>query len=112
MFNQPDLHARQARWLALLSEFNFEVRHIKGKENKVADALSRRIHGLFEMNISREDSDLEERIRTAGIDDKNYIKITKELPNNTANSDKLDLISTRKGCYDLKTDFTYQIQQG
>jgi hypothetical protein len=46
LFSQPDLSARQTRWLAFLSEFDFEVRHIKGKENKVADALSRRVHGL------------------------------------------------------------------
>jgi hypothetical protein len=44
MFNQPNLNERKARWLAFLSEFDFKVRHIKGKENKVADALSRRIH--------------------------------------------------------------------
>jgi hypothetical protein len=53
LFNQPDLNVRHARWLAFLSEFDFEVRHIKGKENKVVDALSCRIHGLFEINISR-----------------------------------------------------------
>ena len=37
LFNQPDLNARKARWLAFLREFDFEVGHIKGKENKVAD---------------------------------------------------------------------------
>jgi hypothetical protein len=26
--------------MALLSEFDFEIKHIKGKENKVDDALS------------------------------------------------------------------------
>ena len=62
MFNQLDLNARQARWLAFLSEFDFEVRHIKGKENKVANALSRRIHGLIEINMSRAESDLEQII--------------------------------------------------
>jgi hypothetical protein len=102
MFNQPNLNARQARWLAFLSEFDFEVRHIKGKENKVADALSRRIHGLFEMNISRAESDLEERIRTTGIDDENYTKIMVELPNNTANSDKPDLSIDEKGLLRFK----------
>jgi len=40
LFSQQDLNARQARWLAFLSEFDFEIRHIKGKENKVTDALS------------------------------------------------------------------------
>ena len=40
LFDQPKLNARQARWMALLSEFDFKIKHIKGKENKVADALS------------------------------------------------------------------------
>jgi hypothetical protein len=75
LFNQPDLNARQARWLAFLSEFDFEVRHINGKENKVADALRRRVHGLFEINISTKKSDMEQRIRTIGINDGNYTKI-------------------------------------
>jgi hypothetical protein len=75
LFNQPDLNAREARWLDFLREFDFEVRHIKGKENKVADALSHIIHGLFKINISREESNLEQRIRMAGINDGNYTKI-------------------------------------
>ena len=41
LLDQPNLNARQARWLAFLSEYDFEIQHIKGKENKVADALSR-----------------------------------------------------------------------
>ena len=41
LFDQPKLNAKQARWMALLSEFDFEIKHIKGKENSVADALSR-----------------------------------------------------------------------
>ena len=41
LFDQLDLNARQARWLDFLSEYHFELKHIKGKENKVADALSR-----------------------------------------------------------------------
>ncbi len=43
MFDQPNINARKARWLATLSEFDFELRYIKGKENRVADALSRRV---------------------------------------------------------------------
>ena len=41
LFDQHNLNARQARWLSFLSEYDFEIKHIKGKENKVADALSR-----------------------------------------------------------------------
>ena len=31
MFDQPKINARQARWMDLLSEFDFEIKHIKGK---------------------------------------------------------------------------------
>ena len=40
LFDQPDLNARKAGWLTFLSEYHFELKHIKGKENKVVDALS------------------------------------------------------------------------
>ena len=40
LFGQLDLNARQAIWLAFLSEYHYKIKHIKGKENKVVDALS------------------------------------------------------------------------
>ena len=40
LFDQHNLNVRQARWLSFLREYDFEIKHIKGKENKVADALS------------------------------------------------------------------------
>jgi len=50
--SQPDPNARQARWMAFLSEFEFDMKHIKGKENKIADAFSRHEHILMEIFIS------------------------------------------------------------
>jgi len=41
LFDRHNLNGRQARWLAFLSEYDFEIKHIKGKENKVVNALSR-----------------------------------------------------------------------
>jgi hypothetical protein len=79
MFSQLDLNARQARWLDFLSKFDFEVRHIKGKENKVVDALSRIIHGLFEINNRRVEINLEQRINNASNNDENYIKTMEDL---------------------------------
>jgi hypothetical protein len=38
------LNDRQSRWLEFLSEYDFDIKHIKGKENKVADALSMKVH--------------------------------------------------------------------
>ena len=63
LFDQPNLNARQARWLAFLSEYHFELNHIKGKENKVSNGLSRRTHMIYEVTLSETDVDLHERIR-------------------------------------------------
>jgi len=43
LFDQPNQNDRKARWLAMILEFEFDIRYIKGKENKVTDALSRMI---------------------------------------------------------------------
>jgi RNase H-like domain found in reverse transcriptase len=37
-----ELNARQARWAEELGKYQFIIKHIKGNENVVADALSRR----------------------------------------------------------------------
>lgn len=44
IFTQPNLNACQRRWMELISDYDFEVSYIKNKENRVADALSRRKH--------------------------------------------------------------------
>ena len=33
LFDHPTLNARQARWLEFLCEFDFKIKHIKGKKN-------------------------------------------------------------------------------
>jgi hypothetical protein len=40
------LTERQIRWSLILSRFNFKIRHIDGKDNVLADALSRRDQDL------------------------------------------------------------------
>jgi hypothetical protein len=52
MFDQPKLNAKKARWMDLLSEFDFEIKHIKGKENWVVDALSRSIKMIHLATVS------------------------------------------------------------
>jgi len=44
LLDQPNLNAKQARWLVTLNEFNFKIRYIKGKENRVIESLSRKVH--------------------------------------------------------------------
>ena len=52
LFDKKILNARQARWLAFLSEYDFEIKHIKGKKNIVEDALSRQQHKMHSVLIS------------------------------------------------------------
>ena len=40
--NQPKLTRRQARWMELLQEYDFDFKYKQGKDNVVPDALSRR----------------------------------------------------------------------
>ena len=75
LFDQPDLNVRQARWLDFLSEYHFELKHIKSKENKVADALSRRTHMIYEVTLSQTDVYLHEKIREVNGVDPFYVEI-------------------------------------
>jgi hypothetical protein len=65
LFDQPKLNVRQARWIALLSEFDFEIKHIKGKENRVVDSLSRSMKLVHLAAVSTNESDIKERVKTA-----------------------------------------------
>jgi hypothetical protein len=65
LFDQPNLNARQSRWLEFLSEYNFDINHIKGKENKVANALNRRVHELHATFISMYQTDVKSKILEA-----------------------------------------------
>ena len=75
LLDQPNLNARQARWLAFLSEYDFEIQHIKGKENKVVDALSRNAKLNFTAAISTYASDLNEQLTEGVKQDENYQKL-------------------------------------
>ena len=65
LFDQPKLNARQARWMALLSEFDFEIKHIKGKENRVVDALSRSVKMIHLETVRTCETNVRERFRNA-----------------------------------------------
>ena len=72
LLDQPNLNARQARWLDFLSEYDFEIQHIKGKENKVVDALSRNAKLNFAVAISTYVSDLDEQLKEGIEQDEIY----------------------------------------
>jgi hypothetical protein len=58
LFDYPTLNARQSRWLEFLNEYDIDIKHIKGKENKVVDALRRRVHELNAAVINMYQTDL------------------------------------------------------
>ena len=53
------------RWMALLSDFDFKIKHIKGKENRVADALSRSMRMIHLATMSTCKTDVKNRVRNA-----------------------------------------------
>jgi len=70
----PHLSQRMARWLSFFEEYNFTVEYKPGRENVLADALSRRPDLAAtqerELNaVSRATSDLPDRLRAAYQDD-------------------------------------------
>ena len=79
LFDQPYLNARKARWLSFLNECHFELNHINGKDNKIADALSRQDHMLYEVTLIQTNSDLHDRIRTTNEFDFFYVEFLKKI---------------------------------
>jgi hypothetical protein len=78
-FDQPTLNARQSRWLEFLCEYDFDIKHIKGKERKVADALSRKVHDLHASAISMYKIDIKDRILEARNADLQYRDLIAKL---------------------------------
>ena len=76
LFDQPKLNARKARWMALLSEFDFEIKHIKGKENRVVDALSRNMKTIHLAAVSTCETDVKERVINAQEIDRFFHTVT------------------------------------
>jgi hypothetical protein len=72
-FEQPTLNVRQTRWLEFLSEYDFDIKHIKEKENKVVDALSRRVHTMQAIVFSMHQSYLKRRILDGLVIDQYYL---------------------------------------
>ena len=66
LFDQPNPNTGKDRWLATLSEFDFEIGYIKGKENRVVDALSSRVQVNHISDVSSYGTYIQENILHAG----------------------------------------------
>jgi hypothetical protein len=76
LFDQPTLNSRQSRWLEFLSEYDFDIKHIKVKENKVVDAVNKVVHAT---TISMYQSDLKPIILEAAKPDLQYKELVAKL---------------------------------
>jgi hypothetical protein len=61
-FGQPTLNARQIRWHEFLSEYVFNIKHIKCKENKVVDEPRWGVHKMHPTTISMYRSNLKDKM--------------------------------------------------
>jgi hypothetical protein len=59
--------------MEFLSEYDFDIRHIKGKQNKFVDALSRRMHLMHVTAVSMHQSDLKSIILDDLVTDQHYL---------------------------------------
>ena len=79
MFGQQNLNVRQARWIAFLNEYDFEINHIKGKENREDDALRRNAVTSFVAAISSYKTDLEDKLEEGIKQDLEYHNLKENI---------------------------------
>ncbi|RAL64648.1 hypothetical protein DID88_001681 [Monilinia fructigena] len=62
------LNARQARWAEVLADYNFIIMYRPGKDNPLADALTRRVDELDSQNKTKKQNRLQQLIKDNQID--------------------------------------------
>ena len=88
LFDQQNINARQARWLDFLSEYDFEIKHINGKENKVDDALRRNAITNFIVAINTYKTKLDDKLEEGIKMDKEYKNLRGKVTNNESKNVK------------------------
>jgi hypothetical protein len=78
-FGHPTLNAKKTRWLEFLSEYDSDIKHIKGKENRVVDALKKRVHGMHATSIDMYMTNLKDKILEVVTVDQHYVQVKESL---------------------------------
>ena len=60
-------------------EYHFDINHIKDKENKLVDVLSRKIHVMHATTINTSTSNLKDKIIEASVTDELYRQVKEGL---------------------------------
>ena len=82
---------------SFLSEYDFEIQHIKGKENKVADALSRNAKLNFTVAINTYKTDLEDKFEKGIKQDLEYQSLKEKVTQNVSENIITDYSFNVKG---------------
>lgn len=82
-YKGKEFSQRNQRWLLKLQEYNFEIEYLKGKENKVADFLSRLENApkINEDNESESNMELTETVHSVDEQQLDHIGIKEEIVN-------------------------------
>jgi hypothetical protein len=65
--------------MKFLSEYDFDIKHIKGKENKVVDACNIRVHRMHATTIRMHNSNLKSRILDVDVTNQHYLQAKESL---------------------------------
>ena len=70
---------RKTRYLEFLSEYDFDIKHINIKENKVVDGLNIRVHIMHATTISIPQFDLKSKILNDIVTCQLYLQVEENL---------------------------------
>lgn len=68
-----------SRWLSFLNEYDFEMKHIKGKENKVVDALSGSMQVIHTTTMSTCEFNFKNKVKEALDNYEHFIQVRNGL---------------------------------
>lgn len=105
---QNTLTRRQARWMELMQEYDYEILYQPGKQNVVADTLSRRpdLHTCAIATVSVA-SDLLDRIKQGYHDDNNFQELHQLL--STAGTSVPAKLDTKAKRFQLRDGLLYYV---
>eukprot|EP00253_Pinus_taeda_P011178 PITA_11178 len=81
---------------------HYLIKHLQGKENRVADALSRKVQQLYEVSISEWKSPILEMVKEASRQDINYQQLKLQLQQSAGLTDQSDYKLNKDGMIHFK----------